>query len=295
MFILFLLAALVFTGVIITFVRWVDRIARLGRLGATIDTVETATADALQRRRNAPTLYGVPDTDIAFASASSRAIFSASVGYVQHIDIGAIQAWASARDVRVAIAALPGTFVAPGRAIAHVIGESLTKAEATESALIGAFQIGGDRLFDDDPRFGLVVLSEIAGRALSPAVNDPGTAIDIVGTFVRLFAKWNDPPTGPDGDAPTYDRVAVPELLVRDMFDDAFTSIARDGAGMVEVAVQLQTALQSLATIGSADMRSAANYHAKLALKRAAIALDVAEDVTAVREAAHGVLAAAEE
>jgi uncharacterized membrane protein len=37
--------------------------------------------------------------------------------------------------------------------------------------------IGDGRLYDDDPRFGLVVLSEIAGRALSPGVNDPGTAI----------------------------------------------------------------------------------------------------------------------
>jgi hypothetical protein len=38
--------------------------------------------------------------------------------------------------------------------------------------LVRAFHIGGDRVFDDDPRFGLVVLSQIAGRALSPAVND---------------------------------------------------------------------------------------------------------------------------
>lgn len=55
------------------------------------------------------------------------------------------------------------------------------------SQIARAFLIGDERTFDDDPRFGLVVLSEIASRALSPAVNDPGTAIDIIGTFVRLF------------------------------------------------------------------------------------------------------------
>ena len=41
-------------------------------------------------------------------------------------------------------------------------------------AIAATFVIGGSRVFDQDPRFGLLVLSEIASRALSPAVNDPG-------------------------------------------------------------------------------------------------------------------------
>jgi uncharacterized membrane protein len=39
-------------------------------------------------------------------------------------------------------------------------------------------------------RFGLITLSEIASRALSPAVNDPGTAIQIISSHVRLFSLW---------------------------------------------------------------------------------------------------------
>jgi uncharacterized membrane protein len=46
------------------------------------------------------------------------------------------------------------------------------------------------RYFDEDPRFGLITLSEIASRALSPAVNDPGTAIQIISSYVRLFSLW---------------------------------------------------------------------------------------------------------
>lgn len=95
--------------------------------------------------------------------------------------------------------------------------------------------------------------SEIARRALSPAVNDPGTAIDVVGTLLRLFVLWNEPASAADDDALKFDRVEVPEIAVRDMFDDAFTAIARDGAGMVEVAIRLQKALHSLATIGDAE------------------------------------------
>ena len=122
------------------------------------------------------------------------------------------------------------------------------------SAFIGAFIfsiVGNDRVFDHDPRFGLVVLSEIASRALSAAVNDPGTAIDDIGRLVRLFVLWSDRTERNDGAAkkrktPLYDRVEVPELSVRDMLDDAFSAIGRDGATMVEVAIRLQKDLRSL-------------------------------------------------
>ncbi|MGK2940649.1 MAG: DUF2254 domain-containing protein [Immundisolibacter sp.] len=282
LFILFVLTAIVFGMVIFTFVRWVDRIARLGRLGSTIEKAEKATAKALQRRRDMPTLCGVP----ARSPGGGRAVFAASVGYVQHIDIAALQAWAEKGQARVVVAALPGTFAAPGRALAYVSARPGDETGADCTGVVESFQIGGDRLFDDDPRFGLVVLSEIAGRALSPAVNDPGTAIDIIGTLVRLFTLWSEPTPTEDEQAPKYDRVEVPKISVRDMFDDAFTAIARDGAGVVEVSVRLQKALHSLALIGHPEMRDAAEYHGRLALKRTQIALDVAEDLTAVRDAA---------
>ena len=281
LFTLFVLTVIVFGIVIITFVRWVDRIARLGRMGSTIDKVEQATAVALMRRRDAPTLCALP----ASSRPCGRAVFAASVGYVQYIDIAALQAWADEAQLRVVVAALPGTFASPDRALAFVVSHPGDQAELDCQRVVDAFQIGGNRLFDDDPRFGLVVLSEIAGRALSPAVNDPGTAIDVVGTLLRLFSLWSEPAPAADDDALKFDRVEVPEIAVRDMFDDAFTAIARDGAGMVEVAIRLQKALHSLATIGDAEMRAAAQYHGRLALKRAGVALDMDEDLAAVRDA----------
>jgi uncharacterized membrane protein len=131
------------------------------------------------------------------------------------------------------------------------------------------------------------VLSEIAGRALSPAVNDPGTAIQIIGTLVRLFKSWAEVTVDESAEEPKYDRVEVPELSAQDLLDDAFTAIARDGAGTVEVAVRLQKALKSLAAIGDTDLREAAEQHAQLALKRAEKALVVAEDLATVRAAWH--------
>lgn len=278
LFVLFVLTALVFALVIFTFVRWVDRIARLGRMGSTIDKVEAATAEAMRQRRRAPTLGGVA----ADGAHDGTPVFAARVGYVQQVDMARLQRWAEATARRVTVAALPGAFLFPGRALAHVAGP----AEGVDSdEVAGAFAIGDQRLFDDDPRFGLVVLSEIAGRALSPGVNDPGTAIDVIGTLVRLFALWRAPRPEDEHALPLYDRVAVPELAIDDMFDDAFTAIGRDGAGTVEVAVRLQKALHSLAAPGDVAMAEAARRHARQALERARLRLELPADLARVREA----------
>ena len=280
LFVLFVLTAIVFAMVITTFVRWVDRIARLGRLGSTIDKIEKATATALKRRRHMPTLCAMP----VQSESGGKPVYSPSVGYIQHIDIAALQSWAKEQEVRVRVAILPGTFASPDQVLAYVISDSGDHDSIDDNCVVKAFQIGCDRLFSDDPRFGLIVLSQIAGRALSPAVNDPGTAIDIIGSLVRLLTLWSE--TEADEDSQIYDRIEVPEISVRDMFDDGFTAIGRDGAGVVEVSVRLQKGLHSLASMGDADMRQAAEHHGRLALKRAQIALDISEDKSAVREAA---------
>ncbi|MFM0339824.1 DUF2254 family protein [Paraburkholderia fungorum] len=56
-----------------------------------------------------------------------------------------------------------------------------------------AFSVDVRRSFEQDPRFGISVLTEIASRALSPAVNDPGTAIDVIGRGIRILSLWEQP------------------------------------------------------------------------------------------------------
>lgn len=283
-FALFVLTLLVLTMVIVTFVRWVDRIARLGRLKGTIEKVEKATAAAIQRRRCAPSLGGVPAQ--RDAEPVGQAVYSDAIGYVQQIDVAALQRCAEKLKVHITLSALPGTFAAPGRALAFISSDVHDVLPVDTEPMRAAFLIGDDRKFEEDPRFGLVVLAEIAGRALSPAVNDPGTAIYIVGVFVRLFAQWSKPVADSDSDACEYDRIAVPELSSDDMFDDAFTAIARDGAGAIEVAGRLQKGLASLASLENEAMRAAALRHSQMALARAENALQLPEDLQTVRDLA---------
>lgn len=279
-FTLFALTLFVFAMVILIFVRWVDRIARLGRMGTTIDAVERATSNALRRRQIAPWLGGVP---VRTSQALGEPIHASLVGYVQHIDVDALQACTEQSQARVQVSALPGTFAAPGVALAYLQLPPGATDDVDRKRLAAAFLIGDQRQFDDDPRFGLVVLSQIAGRALSNAVNDPGTAIDIIGTLVRLFAQWAEPNPAGGEKARVNHRVEVPALAVQDMFDDAFTSMACDGAGTIEVALRLQKAFHSLAAqLGDLPMQEAAKLQAATALARARLVLALPQDGTAL-------------
>src|SRR5690606_9376275 len=117
-----------------------------------------------------------------------------------------------------------------------------------------AFTIGAERDFEQDPRFGLCVLAEIASRALSPAVNDAGTAIDVIGRGVRLLTIWAQESGKTDAEEnPPCPRVRTPAFSASDMFEDIFAPIARDGADNPQVLVRLQKALGALARVGGQD------------------------------------------
>lgn len=278
-FAVFLFTVINLAMVVLIFVRWVDRIARLGRRGSTIGKVETAAAAALQRRRCAPNLRGVPVR--GDASAGSTPIYADTIGYVQRVDVSALQAFAEKQQMRIVVVALPGSLMMPGRVLAFVRDfQAEQDTDVDVQAIAKAFLIGKERLFDEDPRFGLVVLSEIASTALSPAVNDPGTAIGVITTLVRLLSLSNEPLGEHELQAPSYDRVEVPQLNVQDMFNDAFGAIARDGAAFIEVAGRLQQALQALAV---GRMRPAAIAQSRRALLYSEAAMQVTPDLEKLR------------
>ncbi len=276
-FVMFAITVTVFGIVIIGFVRWVDRIARLGRLGTTINKVEVVASRSLLRNRRCPTLGGKKLTH----GMDGEPVYGESVGYLQRVDVEALQTIAEKHDLQIYVAALPGAFIMPGQPVAHV-GRGEERDEVDFGRISQAFLIGNERTFEEDPRFGLSVLSEIGSRALSPGINDPGTAVEIIGTLVRIFAEWSS--TEKEDSAAERDRVWVPEVSVNGMFDDAFNAISRDGAGTVEVMIRLQSALASLACVGDGEFKETALKHSQFALKHAEIALDLPEDIERVRQ-----------
>ncbi len=187
LFVLFVMTVAVVAIVIVTFVRWVDWIARLGRIGTTVDKVESAGVEAFSRNRCNRRLGGA---EIEPELGEDNPVYGDTIGYVQHVNVEALQEYARQNELYITLGAVPGVFVAPGRPLAHLHPDDGATAPTDVSVVVDAFDIGDSRIYDDDPRFALVALSEIASRALSPAVNDPGTAIAIFGSFIRLFSLY---------------------------------------------------------------------------------------------------------
>lgn len=260
--------------IVVTMLRWIAHLSDFGRMRDVLSRVEAAAEAAMRVRMEAPYLGGHPRR--GGLPGDAVAIYAGQVGYVQHLDSGALQAAAEAAGLQVHVEALPGAFVTPALPLCFLVGAA---QDTDTTRFAGAFRIGAVRGFDQDPRFGLCVLTEIASRALSPAVNDPGTAIDVIGRSVRLLSIW----AGAREVKLRYPRVWVPEIAVQDMFEDVFRPIARDGAGLVEVQMRLHKALAVLARLDPADFSRAAARQSDEALSRAVTALAIEADLEVLR------------
>lgn len=236
--VLYIVTIAVVVAVVITFIGWIDRLSRLGRMNETIDRVAEAARDAVMARARAPSLGGSPARPVP---AGAFAIVSREIGYVQHVDLAALDALDCAGHIDIVV--IPGGFVDDGAPLAFT--ETLLGDEAMAAAR-AAFVIDDRRSFDQDPRFGVIVLSEIASRALSPAVNDPGTAIDVLAALARTLAAGSAHAAASPPETP-YPRVHAPAIEPDAMLEDCITPIARDGAGLVEVGLRLQRTLRVIA------------------------------------------------
>ncbi|GGE04541.1 hypothetical protein GCM10011390_24380 [Aureimonas endophytica] len=274
--VLFGVTILVIGFILVTLLRWIDHLSRLGRVTETTQRVEEAAIEAIRERRSTPYLGCRPLADRrAGLPSGARLVASRAIGYVQHIDVEALSQLAAAADARLFVLRLPGELADPTEPILAVDG-----GPADEAALSACFTIGDRRSFDQDPRFGICVLTEVASRALSPATNDLGTAVDVIGRLLRVLAAWAAPTDAEEG---AIDNVFVPPLRVDDLFDDAFLAVGRDGAGVVEVGIRLQKALRTLSRLDHPGFADAARRHARLALERAELALDLETDKQALR------------
>lgn len=277
--VLFVVTIGVIVLIVATLLRWIDHLSSLGRVAETTARVEAIAAEAMRERLIRPNLGGRP-LDAAGAPEGAQEVHAAEIGYVQHIDMGALSKIAENADGRVFVRALPGAFAEPTMPIAWIEARA---AETLADAVRDCFTIADTRSYDQDPRFGVCVLSEIGSRALSPGINDPGTAIDVIGRGVRLLAVWTEPAKTADVAFP---RVFAPSIEPADLFDDLFNGIARDGASVIEIGVRLQKAFRTLARLGDPRYADAARRHSRLALERAEAALVIDDDKRRVREAA---------
>jgi len=238
--ILFVGTLVVIAIVVVVLLRWISHLGSFGRMSDIIDRVEAAAHRTTAQYANRPSLGARRQDPRSITGASVR---PQRAGYVTHIDLARLEAMAEERELTIHVRALPGTVVDTATPLALVAG---TTDDETRSKVASAFHIEAHRSYDQDPRLGMIALSEIASRALSPSTNDPGTAIDVLGALGRVFENMLQ--ADADADVP-YSHLTVEPVTLPDLVEDAFRPIARDGAGMVEVGIRLQKTLASLADI----------------------------------------------
>ncbi|MET9697325.1 DUF2254 family protein [Streptomyces sp. NPDC006529] len=110
--------------------------------------------------------------------------WSGPAAVVQQMDVGALADMAKARHCSIAFRVAPGLTVSPGTVLAEVSGGALSEQMLRDSMVTGV-----ERTFDQDPQLPFRLLVDIALRALSPAVNDPATAVDCMDRLEDLLAR----------------------------------------------------------------------------------------------------------
>ncbi|MEP9354348.1 DUF2254 family protein [Xanthobacter sp. KR7-65] len=208
-------------------------------------------------------------------------VHAPQIGYVQHVDVPYL-AKELPDGATVHLVVRPGAFVDPARPVAVL---DTPPTDDLVETICAAITIGDGRSFEQDPRFGLVVLAEIASKALSPAVNDMGTAIDVIGTITRLVWTWRAAVR--EAAPETAFNVTIAAIAADDMMEDAFRPIARDGAGQIEVGLRLVAALRSIAAIDDPELEAAARRRLDDVLLRAGAAL-APQDLAVLEAAASG-------
>ncbi|MER7674208.1 DUF2254 family protein [Kitasatospora sp. NPDC096128] len=118
---------------------------------------------------------------------------------LEQIDLRRLVEAARAADSTVVLRVAVGATVYPGDPVADVHGGGDLPSWEVTRTLIG----GRERSFHQDPVYPLRVLSDIGLRALSPAVNDPATAVqtlDAIGSLLlRLVTTELAAASVPDG------------------------------------------------------------------------------------------------
>ncbi|MFG3346062.1 DUF2254 domain-containing protein [Streptomyces sp. NPDC048018] len=111
-------------------------------------------------------------------------------GAIQAFDVSGLLAEAARHDCVFVVPRLIGDFVPPGAVLVEVHGG---RSRPDPERVAGHVALGAERTIEQDPAFALRVLVDIAIRALSPAVNDPTTAVQVINHIERFLHTVGTP------------------------------------------------------------------------------------------------------
>jgi uncharacterized membrane protein len=178
---------------------------------------------------------------------------------LQSIDVSRLVDLARSADATIEMGASVGDTVVESMPLLRVFGPG---EPISERELRRGIEVGGERTFEQDPKYAIRLLVDIAIRALSPAVNDPTTAVQALDQIEDLLLRLGQRRLeigefrDPDGKL----RLVVSFPAWDDLLRLAFDEICFYGAASVQVMRRMNALISDLMLIVPATRRPALAY-----------------------------------
>jgi uncharacterized membrane protein len=218
----------------------VDRIA--GEAELVVDDIMPHPRGTYERSEQAP-----PSRE-----GRERVIVSGKSGYIRFIDVGFLFACAKSFGVQITLDRRVGHFIPAGVALLRVVDAGRVTPER-EARLLSAIDIGPTRTMQQDVEFGIIQIVDIALRAISPAVNDPTTAINCIDQLARVMILWASraAPESYLHAPPHVLRLAIPWIGYDGLLDTAFEQIRHYAKSDIAVSLRLLRAFDDMFVTGT--------------------------------------------
>lgn len=240
-----MLLAVACVGWLLFFIHHISRAISVNHIVNRIAADTIATIDEMMpqpHRHNR--LEGAPSG----GSAWETAVTSDVSGYIRFVDRKRLVALARNYRVKINVLRRVGHFVPAGVPLLQVSKEGRLTAEGIDD-LRGAFDFGPTRTLQQDVEFGILQIVDIALKAISPAVNDPSTAINCVDQLSAIMIRFasREPPEEALYDPPGTVRAIIPWIGFERMLEAAFEQIRLYAKSDVAVSLRLLRGMTDIA------------------------------------------------
>jgi uncharacterized membrane protein len=246
-----MLLALACVAWLLYFIHHISQAISVNQIVDRIASETEAMIDEMMPLPHRPTRMA--DNDPAKPETWETPVFSDTSGYIRLIDTEQLVARAKAYRVKIHVLRRVGQFVPAGIPLLMVYkGERLSSDGVTD--LRAAFDFGHARTLQQDLEFGVLQIVDIALKAISPAVNDPSTAISCVDQLSRILIRFasRELPESVLYDPPGVVRVSIQWTDFDRMVDAAFEQIRLYSQTDMAVSLRLLRALGDIA-VGTPD------------------------------------------
>jgi uncharacterized membrane protein len=233
------------------FIHYIHAMAHSIRVVKIIDTVADETRAAIDRMF--PEEVGEPVPELARPEHAPDLVVvnRARPGVVVSVEADRLVAKARSHDAVIEVVPRIGDFVPCGAPLFHVWGE-LPGDELREHVALDI-----ERTMQQDPAYGIRQLVDIAVRALSPSLNDPTTAVQVIDQLHDLLRRLSQRQlparTRADGDGAL--RLIVDRPDFGEYVRLALEEIRHHGASSVQVVRRTREALADCIRIAPPERR----------------------------------------